>query len=51
MRERHPAPVQRLHMHRPERLRRLAPLVPRQLERSACPYRKPNPASKPARIG
>jgi hypothetical protein len=35
MRERHPAPVQRLHMHRPERLRRLVAFVRRQLERSS----------------
>ncbi|SRR6266481_7993997 len=35
MRERHPAPIQRLHMHRPERLRRLVAFVRRQLERSS----------------
>ena len=35
MRERHPAPVQRLHMHCPELLHRLVALVRRQLERSS----------------
>ena len=34
MRERHPVPVQRLHMHRPERLHRLVAFVRRQLEQS-----------------
>ena len=34
MRERHPAPDQRLHMHRPERLHCLVTFVRRQLERS-----------------
>jgi hypothetical protein len=35
IRERHPAPVQRLHMDRPEHLRRLVAFVRRQLERSS----------------
>ncbi len=35
MRERHPAPVQRLHVHCPQRLRRLVAFVRRQLERSS----------------
>jgi hypothetical protein len=35
LRERHSAPVQRLDMHLPERLRRLVALVRRQLERSS----------------
>ena len=35
MRERHSAPVQRLHMHRPERLHSLVAFVRRQLERSS----------------
>jgi hypothetical protein len=35
MRERHPAPVQRLHVHRPERLHSLVAFVRRQLERSS----------------
>ena len=34
MRERHPVPVRRLHMHRPERLHRLVAFVRRQLEQS-----------------
>ena len=34
-RERHPAPVQRLHMHCPERLHSLVAFVRRQLERSS----------------
>jgi hypothetical protein len=33
VREHHPAPIQRLHVHRPERLRRLVAFVRRQLER------------------
>ena len=35
IRECHPAPVQRLHMDRPEHLRRLVAFVRRQLERSS----------------
>jgi hypothetical protein len=34
MRERHPVPVRRLHMHRPKRLHRLVAFVRRQLEQS-----------------
>jgi hypothetical protein len=50
MRERHPAPVQRLHMHRPERLRCLVAFVRCQLERSSLRCLRRSSCSVSARI-
>jgi hypothetical protein len=44
MRERHPVPVKRLHVHRPERLHSLVAFVRRQLGRSS-------PALPPRLVG